>query len=38
MLAPLIEAAFYLNFEEMKKITNVTLQVPLYCGTSEEDI
>jgi hypothetical protein len=28
----IIEAAFYLNICKYKKIVNVTLNVPFYCG------
>lgn len=33
-----MEAGFFLEFNAFKKIANVTLQIPLYCGTTEENI
>ncbi|KAL4510857.1 hypothetical protein ABPG72_005011 [Tetrahymena utriculariae] len=37
-LAPLLDAGFFLDIKLFRKICNVTLQVPLYCGTTEEQI
>jgi hypothetical protein len=37
-LAPILEIAFLLDFKKLKKIANVTLQIPLYCGKSDENI
>lgn len=37
-LAPILELAFFLEFNQLKKIANVVLQIPLYCGTSEEEL
>jgi len=37
-LAPLLDAGFFLDIKNFRKICNVTLQIPLYCGTTEEHI
>ncbi|KRX09257.1 hypothetical protein PPERSA_05926 [Pseudocohnilembus persalinus] len=36
--APIIQLAFLLDIQQLKKITNICLQIPLYCGTSENEI
>ena len=37
-LAPILEIAFLLDFKKLKKIANVTLQIPLYCEKYEENV
>ncbi|EGR27967.1 hypothetical protein IMG5_185500 [Ichthyophthirius multifiliis] len=37
-LAPLLDAGFFLDIKKFRKICNVTLQIPLFCGTTEEQI
>lgn len=38
ILLPVIELAHLINFGELKKIANIALQVPLFCGSNEIDI
>lgn len=31
-LVPIIDSAFYLSFTKLKRISNIVLQVPYFCG------